>query len=70
MLEGQPFSSLIFSNRYLYNLVYCLYLAIFAGSMALVTYASSLFLRRNRLVLLGLPTMILLGGICCLAQRI
>lgn len=70
MLEGQPFSSLIFSNRYLYNLVYCLYLAIFAGSMALVTYASSLFLCRNRLVLLGLPTMILLGGICCLAQRI
>ncbi len=61
MLEGQPLSALLFSNRYLYNLVYCLYLAFLAGAMAIATYALSLFLKQSRLVLLGLPTMVLLG---------
>ncbi len=61
MLEGQPLSTLLFSNRYLYNLVYCFYLAFFAGAMAIATYALSLFLKQNRLVLLGVPTMVLLG---------
>ncbi len=61
MLEGQPLSFLLFSNRYLYNLACCFYLAFFAGAMAIATYVLSLFLKRNRLVLLGLPTMVLLG---------
>ena len=60
LLEGQPFSGLLFSNRYLYNLLYCVYDAAFAGAMALASYALSLFVRRNRLVVLGLPTMLLL----------
>lgn len=61
MLEGQPLSFLLFSNRYLYNIAYCFYLSFFAGAMAIATYVASLFLKQNRLVLLGLPTMVLLG---------
>lgn len=61
VLESQPFSELLFSNRYLYNFLYCVYDAVFSGVMALAVYAASLYLRRSRLVLLGLPTMLLLG---------
>lgn len=62
MLEGQYLSGLLFPNRYLYNLIYVLYLSFFAGSMALATYALSFWCKHNRLVLLGVPTMALLGA--------
>lgn len=61
LLEGLPFSELLFSNRYLYNLLYCLYLAMWSGVMSLTSYALSLYLKGNRLVILGLPTMALLA---------
>ena len=60
-LESVPFSHLLFSNRYLYNLLYCLNLALWAGAMSLVSYALSLYVRGGRLVLLGLPTMVFLA---------
>lgn len=62
LLATQSLPNLLFSNRYLYNLVYCLYDAFYAGAMALATYAASIYFKGNRMLLLGLPTVIFLAA--------
>lgn len=56
-LEGQPFSSILFSNRYLYNTIYCFYDALLAGLMAIISYETSIFVSSSRVAVIGVPTM-------------
>ena len=56
--DGMMFRGLFFANRYLYNLLYCAYDALWAGLMSLAAYVVSLYVRRSRLVVIGLPTFL------------
>lgn len=58
--EPMLLSGLFFSHRYLFNLVYILYDALWAGIFALCSFVISLYTRRSRLVVLGAPTIVLL----------
>lgn len=68
LLATQPLSSLLFGNRYLLNLAYCLYDAFYAGAMALAAYAASIYFKGNRMLLLGLPTVIFLAASAVMPQ--
>lgn len=68
LLATQPLSSLLFGNRYLLNLAYCLYDAFYAGAMALAAYAASIYFKGNRMLLLGLPTVIFLAASAAMPQ--
>lgn len=67
-MATQPLSSLLFGNRYLLNLAYCLYDAFYAGAMALAAYAASIYFKGNRMLLLGLPTVIFLAASAVMPQ--
>lgn len=57
------FSWLRYNRPYLYNLLYIVYDALWAGIMALASFAISLFTRKSRLVVLGGPTLVYLAWI-------
>lgn len=52
--------SLAANNRYAFNLLISLYEALWSGISALVSVTISLYSRRNRVLVLGLPTLLLL----------
>lgn len=54
-------SDLVSKNRYLYNLVFCLYDALWAGLMALASYVLSCYVKRSPVVVLGVPTLVYLA---------
>lgn len=58
-VANMPLSELYVSNRYLHNMLFCLYDALWAGIFSLVSFSVSLFVR-NRLVVLGMPTVLYL----------
>lgn len=58
--DEMPFSSLFISNRMLFNLVFGLYDAMWAGIFSLCSFAVSLYVRENRLLVIGLPTALYL----------
>ncbi len=60
VVRGMPFGGLCLANRYLYDLTYCAYDALWAAIMALASYVTSLFTHGNRLVVVGLPTLVFL----------
>lgn len=68
ILATQPLTGLLFSNRYLYNLAYRFYDAFYAGSMALTTYAASVYFKGNRMLLLGAPTVVFLAASAVMPQ--
>lgn len=49
---------LFIMNPFLYNLVRAVYLSIYAGILGVLTFALSIFIKTNRLVLLGLLTLV------------
>lgn len=55
-----PLSSLALDNRYAFNLLIALYEALWSGIAALVSVAISLYSKRSRILVLGLPTLLLL----------
>lgn len=55
------FSELYLGNRYLYNLLFCIYDAVWAGLMALASYVLSCYVKRSRVVTLGVPTLVYLA---------
>lgn len=52
--------SLALDNRYAFNLLIALYEALWSGIAALVSVAISLYSKRSRVLVLGLPTLLLL----------
>lgn len=54
-------SELLYDNRYLYNLVFCLYDALWAGIMALASYVLSCYVKKSHVVVLGVPTLVYLA---------
>lgn len=56
-----PFSGLYVSNRVLYNLLRIAYDALWAGILALASFAISLYTRRSRFVILCAPTFVFLA---------
>lgn len=54
-------SDLYFGNRYLYNLIFCVYDAAWAGLMALASYALSCYVKKSHVVALGMPTLVYLA---------
>lgn len=47
-------------NRPIFNLLMALYEAFWSGIMALVAFAISLYVKRSRILMLGVPTLVLL----------
>lgn len=47
-------------NRPIFNLLMALYEALWSGIMALVAFAISLYVKRSRILVLGVPTLVLL----------
>lgn len=58
--ENVLFPELYFNHPYLNNLVYIAYVSLWAGIASLASFAISLYYRRQRLVVLGAPTLIYL----------
>ena len=53
-------ASLAVNNRYAFNLLIALYEALWSGVSALVSVTISLYSKRSRILVLGLPTLLLL----------
>lgn len=53
-------ASLAANNRYAFNLLIAFYEALWSGIAALVSVAISLYSKRSRILVLGLPTLLLL----------
>lgn len=59
--DGIPLSGLYVSHRVLYNLLRIVYDALWAGILALTSFALSLYTRRSRFVVLCAPTLMFLA---------
>lgn len=54
------FPSLYVNQPYLDNAIFILYASLWAGIMSFASFAVSLFTRKSRLIVLGLPTLVFL----------
>ncbi len=68
-LEVVPMAPLLFSNRYEYNLLYCLYDALWAGTLAALSYAVSANVRTGRVMVIGIPTVLYIALSAALPAR-
>jgi hypothetical protein len=57
------FPSLYYNYPYINNMVFALYASLWAGIMALLSFALSLVIRKNRLISIGIPTALALLSI-------
>lgn len=58
--QNALFPPLFFNHPYLNNLVFIFYASFWAGIMSLMSFVISLFTRKSRLVVLGVPTLVFL----------
>lgn len=63
------FPSLYFNHPYLYNALLIAYAALWAGIMALASFAASLFMRKSRLAVIGAPTLAFLVSCFIVPER-
>jgi hypothetical protein len=58
--QNALFPSVYFNHPYLSNLFFIFYAALWAGIMSLMAFVVSLFTRKSRLIILGVPTLVFL----------
>ncbi len=52
------FPSLTYNNPYLYNLISIFYMSVCAGIFAVLSFCLSFFIKRGRLLIIGIPTIL------------
>ena len=55
-----PFNEFFTNNRYLFNILFSAHIALWAGALSLCSYVISIYIKTNRLVVVGIPTVLLL----------
>jgi hypothetical protein len=58
--DSPIFPELFYNNPILQNVLFMLNISLWSGLLALLSYAVSLFVRKSRLIIIGIPTVIAL----------